>query len=1320
MKTRRINLKSRIMCWLLFTVLPVLPVGAQSPLFDSDKPAATFNARYSQQFNTTEGWNYPKFYGQWNAMEANIFTASDIASGYLQFSWIHKRLICSKTNYNTPYIIQTDIDYTAGSSRGGVVIRANPLAPDQLQEPAGGDPGFNREGIAFYPSDDGSAMIVQFTGAYLGEATTATRIAVPAPAGVANMRDRGILRIEDFGASIYVYYNDAPFIRINLDGLTGSIFTAGTVYNSDMQVAGTFTSMEVEAAGKVAVAQRDAALRLYSATLDYNTHTEPPFDSAAADSAYRDLYTDTWVATDAVGRNMPSYDEVGPVKEDKKRVVSIFYITWHTEDHYITSHLPYSADVTKILKTDPSARLDASNPLWTESSYHWGEPEMGYFLSQDEYVIRKDMAMLANAGVDLLVMDVTNAVRYWDEWEVLFTTMQKMKLEGNKVPKFCFWAFNGPVITVVQDLYDQIYKNSRFSDLWFYWEGKPLILYNGTPLYNGGSEAVQNPNPHYDPAAATDVNNPHYGDPDYALEFYTDYTKEVKNFFTARSMWWGYYQWAGSRYVGTEDNWSFGYDLGDPNVKSLNPDALVSTHSGRKEEAAVTPAQHPSSLVGKSWRRQTGEPALNEYDLPESAYVPWLGKEVTNPEGYGIYYQDRWDEALASDPDLIYINDWNEWTAGKYPAPDGISTSFMRRNSPYFFVDQYNGEFNRCLQPMKDGYTDNYYMQMAQNIRKYKGIRPGMEPQTAHAISIDGLFDDWQAVTYEFRDAKGDVVHRDHNGYGGLHYTNETGRNDIILSKVAFDDQNISFYVKTAQPLSPSTDPNWMLLFLDVDRNKGTGWEGYDFVINYDVKSGSETTVSQWDGVSWTNEKVIPYSVNGDEMEISVPRQDILLTEGTPEFYFHWSDNPRQLNDISCFFTDGESAPDRRFNYNYSTSKIQIVPQSAYKMLNIPGTVEFEDYDNGGAGVAYQDATIGNSGGAYRPTESVDIETKAGGGYDIGWINSGEWLEYTVHVNAIGKYTAAIHYAAGTTDNAAILYVDNKDKSGIITFPSTGNGQTWSTREADIVLEQGEHHLRFLLKNASGDFKLDKIEFIEKEVAYPGDGTGLMESYWTGTAGGREWFVDSVHTEIDSVVNEAWADVSPGYGIGKDFWNVRWEGLLEPLFTDNYTFYLTINDMGRLWINDQLVVDGWTTASTGKTLTGSVSMTAGEKVPIRIDFAEKTGDAYIKLEWSSTLNPREVVPQSQLFPVTTPTDIYDHAKSGFSVYPNPAVNQLTVDCKRLHVQGITIIDMQGRMVYSNREAFSGIKTIPVSLEKGIYLIRLEGNETLPMQKIAIE
>ena len=229
-------------------------------------------------------------------------------------------------------------------------------------------------------------------------------------------------------------------------------------------------------------------------------------------------------------------------------------------------------------------------------------------------------------------------------------------------------------------------------------------------------------------------------------------------------MWWGYYEWAGKRFIGTEDNWSFGYDMGDRRVQAIPKSDLISTHNGTREEAAVTPGQHPSSLIGKSWTPEHGEPELNEYDLPVPTYVPWLGKTVEHPEGYGIYFQQRWDEALQANPQFLYINDWNEWTAGKYHRPPQNLFPFMRRQSSYFFVDQYNAEFNRCVQPMKDGYTDNYYMQMAQNIRRYKGIRPIPELHGLSSVAIDGDFADWSAAQVEYRDTAGDVFHRDYPG----------------------------------------------------------------------------------------------------------------------------------------------------------------------------------------------------------------------------------------------------------------------------------------------------------------------------------------------------------------------------------------------------------------------------------------------------------------------------------------------------------------------------------------------------------------------------
>jgi hypothetical protein len=218
---------------------------------------------------------------------------------------------------------------------------------------------------------------------------------------------------------------------------------------------------------------------------------------------------------------------------------------------------------------------------------------------------------------------------------------------------------------------------------------------------------------------------------------------------------------------------------------------------------------------------------------------------------------------------------------------------------------------------MNDGYTDNYYMQMAENIRRYKGVRPIPVERGYNKIKMNDDFTEWDKIKVEYRDTKGDVFHRDYNGYGGTHYINNSGRNDIVTCKVAVDNNNIYFYSQTNKALTPYSGNNWMLLLIDADHNPKTGWYGYDFLINKKVTDDKTTSLMRYDSIThqWIEVTQLNYRYKGNRIEIAVPRKLIGLKGNNLTFDFHWADNPADLKDPISLSTNGDSAPDRRFNY---------------------------------------------------------------------------------------------------------------------------------------------------------------------------------------------------------------------------------------------------------------------------------------------------------------------------------------------------------------------------------------------------------------------
>jgi len=102
-----------------------------------------------------------------------------------------------------------------------------------------------------------------------------------------------------------------------------------------------------------------------------------------------------------------------------------------------------------------------------------------------------------------------------------------------------------------------------------------------------------------------------------------------------------------------------------------------------------------------------------------------------------------------------------------------------------------------------------------------------------------------------------------------------------------------------------------------------------------------------------------------------------------------------------------------------------------------------------------------NVGGQYRPDEGVDIEktSDTGGGYNVGWISEGEWLEYTIRVRNPGYYNLSLR-VAGISDGRVQVSFGNQDKTGVWELPATGGFQTWTTATRQVFLGAGLQKLR--------------------------------------------------------------------------------------------------------------------------------------------------------------------------------------------------------------------------------------------------------------------
>ncbi len=572
--------------------------------------------------------------------------------------------------------------------------------------------------------------------------------------------------------------------------------------------------------------------------------------------------------TDALGRSLTP---ISGYQEEK--YVGLFYFLWLGQQNQETVY-----DITDILRKAPLRELlDTNSEVYPNVvTYFFNEPLYGYYNSADPYVIRKHIELFIAADIDFLVFDVTNGIYYNKVWPEILAALEEYRLAGWKVPQIVFYT-NTASGAAVQHLYTTLYRKNLYSELWFYGPyDKPLII-----------------------AKAEEV------------------AAALQDFFYIRPPQWP---------LEEKQEMGFPYmNLSKPQDLYTNLiNVSVCQFSGPCSYGATVPKNAKEGYYGRGYSAETPENGIVQHILE------------------GRNFQEQWEYAIAADPQMIFITGWNEWIAQK--SAEG-----------YGWIDTFNTEWSRDIEMTKDrdyasadpedytrqGYGDNYYLQMVDGIRKYKGkVLQDVNYTLPESKSIDvsGSAEQWA-----FTDSNANVFYniavkntaRDYIGASpALRYTQAAAENFITEIRVTHDDAYLYFYLQTEADIRPRKDQasNWMNLFLSVrgrdnQKTASAAWEGFHYVLNRAPVSDTLTSlerVSEDGAYVFESVQHVPYSVQGNVMQIAVPFEAVGITAEDFWIDFKAADSVEQEADIMDYYVSGCAVPLGRLTYSYSAVRSRI------------------------------------------------------------------------------------------------------------------------------------------------------------------------------------------------------------------------------------------------------------------------------------------------------------------------------------------------------------------------------------------------------------
>ncbi|MDX9845837.1 MAG: carbohydrate-binding protein [Tenuifilaceae bacterium] len=188
-----------------------------------------------------------------------------------------------------------------------------------------------------------------------------------------------------------------------------------------------------------------------------------------------------------------------------------------------------------------------------------------------------------------------------------------------------------------------------------------------------------------------------------------------------------------------------------------------------------------------------------------------------------------------------------------------------------------------------------------------------------------------------------------------------------------------------------------------------------------------------------------------------------------------------------------------------------------FKKHELGKEIFFVDYDLGRNNVAYFDIdtanyngstgtyTSWNTGWSYR-NDGVDIEkcSETGdktNGFNVGWVENGEWLQYSLTTDSIAAYTLAIRHASGGSGSNFFIEVDSVDISGSLQLPPTGGWQKWQTATfSNLILPNGDIKIKFVFEQGGSNLSyfrfsnptsIETVDFVFVSAETSADGSEI-------------------------------------------------------------------------------------------------------------------------------------------------------------------------------------------------------------------------------------